>query len=560
MRLIRNIRAPRRLGLTVPLAVLLSLVASATSFAQPVYPHRSGVLSAWSPEWDGAWSAPDGDGYKVLDRMKADGFNQVDFQIYNTQDADMEMSSTLVNKLDDPAKRALYVKAIDYAHSIGLRVGLKPHVGGAPQTTSYFPPDPPKFFAAYKSMLDSVAVLADETNTEMIIIGTELGAKLSSNYWKDRGNTTFDVTAWWRNTMIPSVRAKAPEVQLTYAASAKPDLHTDINANEAPYVTFWDLLDHIGMNAYFKVNNIAVRLNKDPAAITEADFYSALHDNGFPWPAENSYIDPIFSIASLKSKAHADTTNPANQNQMRYFKHIAEGIYALYGRNGTRRRSATLSPRVIFTEWGVPGSVSSLDYWAGNRKTEPAWERQRRGYAAAMHEFGHQMADGAGSWFAGTSLWQILPWHDPQSTTSPSIWVTEFDPIGKPAEAVIKEAYTRTTTPMYTAPLPVAPVGGPSPGPATPPASAPGKPRVLTAARARTQTKIALRRAYLKQFTSRKRGSYRVTCRAASTTKRTCRVSWVRSRHRYRGQVVVRYLPTWNRYTTRVSVRRTVRR
>jgi hypothetical protein len=556
MRLIRDRRSLRRLALTVPLAALLTLLASATSLAQPVYPHRSGVLSAWSPEWDGAWSSPSGNGYKVLDRMKADGFNQVDFQIYNNQNAQHEADSTLVNKLDDPAKRALYVKAINYAHSLGLRVALKPHVGGAPQTSSYFPPDPAKFFGAYKSMLDSVAVLANETNAELIVIGTELGAKLSSNYWKDRGNTTFDVTNWWRNTMIPSVRAKAPRAQLTYAATVKPDLHTDVNANEAPYVTFWDLLDHIGLNAYFKVNDIAVRLNKDPSAITEEDFYAALHDNGLPWTVENSYIDPIFSIASLKAKAHSDTPNLANQNQMRYFKHIAEGIYALYGRNGTRRRSATLSPRAIFTEWGVPGSISSLDYWAGNKKTEPAWERQRRGYAAAMREFGHQMADGAGSWFAGTAIWQILPWHNPNNATSTGTWATEFDPIGKPAEGVIKAAYTGTAMPSpATAPPPPRPG---APAPTSPPASrAPARRPGLTAARARSQVRIALLRTYKRQFTRRARGSYRVTCRRRSATKQACRVSWRRGSHRYRGQVVVRYRPSVKKYATSVSVRRT---
>lgn len=443
MRFVRYARSPRLLALAVPFAALVALFATATALAQPVYPHRSGVVAAWSPEqWDGAWSAVDATGYKILDRMKADGFNQVDFQIYNQQDAAAERNSTLVDKLDDPTRRARYVKAIDYAHSIGLKVSLKPHVGGAPQTSSYFPPDPPKFFAAYKRMLDSVAVLAAETNAEMIVVGTELGAKLSSNYWMDRGKTSFDVTNWWRNTMIPSVRAKAPRAELAYAATSTPHLHTDINANEAPYVTFWDLLDRIGLNAYFDVNHIARRLNKLPSDVTEEDFYAALHDNGLPWTDENPYINPIFSIASLKANLTTDTTNPANQNQMRYFQHIAEGIYKLYGAGGALRQSKTLKPQAIFTEWGVPGSDSSLDFWAENRKTVPAWERQRRAYAAAMREFRHQMDDGAGSWFAGTAIWQILPWHDPNSKTSPRTWLTEFDIIGKPSEAIIMEAYT----------------------------------------------------------------------------------------------------------------------
>ena len=441
MRFLRYVRSLRRHALAGPLAVLvLGAVCAESARAEPIYPHRSGALVAWSPaQWDAAWSVAGGTGYQNLDRMKADGFTHVDFQIYNGQSATDEQNSTLVDVLDDPAKRALYVRAIDYAHAIGLKVTLKPHVGGAPQTTSYFPPDPPKFFAAYKDMLDAVALLAHETGVEMIVIGTELGAKLSSNYWKDRGGTTFDVTSWWRTTMIPSVRAKAPNAQLTYAATCSPHLHTDVNANEAPYVTFWDLLDRIGLNGYFHMNDIALRLNKDPADITEADFYASMRDNGRPWTGENSYINPVFSIASLKAKY---TTQTANQYQMRYFRHIAEGIYKLAGPNGTLRQSATLMPQAIFTEWGVPGAESSLDYWAENDKTVAAWERQRRGYAASMREFSEQMQGGAGSWFAGTVIWQILPWHNPTSTTSPQAWVAEFDPIGKPAEAVIVQAYT----------------------------------------------------------------------------------------------------------------------
>lgn len=451
----------RRLALAAPLAAVLVLLAATTARADPVYPHRSGVLVAWSPEqWDGAWSAANGHGYKNLDRLKADGFTHVDFQIYNRQDSVDEQNSTLGNVLESPAKRALYVKAIQYAHAIGLKVVLKPHVGGAPQTTSYFPPDPSKFFAAYKGMLDSVAVLAGETRAEMIVIGTELGAKLSSNHWKDRGSTTFDVTNWWRSTMIPSVRAKAPGAQLTYAATSTPHLHTDINANEAPYVTFWDLLDRIGLNGYFKMNNIATRLNVGPTEVTEDHFYAAMHDNGLPWTRENSQINTVFSIANLKAKYTSGTTN---QNQMRYFKHIAEGIYKLYGADGSIRSSTTLAPQAIFTEWGVPGADSSLDFWAGNTKTVAAWERQRRGYAAALREFTRLKQDGAGSWFAGTAIWQILPWHDPSSTTSPQAWLLEFDPIGKPAEALIREAYTSGTPVGDTTP-PAAPSASPTPG------------------------------------------------------------------------------------------------
>lgn len=449
----------RSLGLRALVGPLVALVAAAcaeTAIAEPVYPHRSGALVAWSPaQWDAAWSVAGGTGYQNLDRMKADGFTHVDLQIYNGQSATDEQNSTLVNVLEDPAKRALYVKAIDYAHAIGLKVTLKPHVGGAPQTSSYFPPDPQKFFAAYKSMLDSVALLAHQTRTDMIVIGTELGAKLSSSYWKDRGYTSFDVTDWWRTTMIPSVRAKAPNAKLTYAATCSPHLHTDINANEAPYVTFWDLLDHIGLNGYFNMNDIALRLNKDPEAITEDDFYASMHNNGRPWTGENSYINPVFSIASLKAKY---TTSTANQHQMRYFRHIAEGVTKLYGAAGTLRRSATLAPQAIFTEWGVPGAESSLDYWAENQKTVASWERQRRGYAASMREFTEQMQAGAGTWFSGTVIWQILPWHNPASTTSPQSWVAEFDPIGKPAEAVIRQAYT-TGMPSAPPAVPAAPTG-----------------------------------------------------------------------------------------------------
>src|SRR3712207_9459017 len=90
--------------------------------------------------------------------------------------------------------------------------------------------------------------------------------------------------------MIPSVRAKAPAALLTYAATCTPHLYTSMNANEAPYVTFWDLLDRIGINGYFKMNNIATRLGKAASDVTEDDFYVAMRDNGLAWTGENSYL------------------------------------------------------------------------------------------------------------------------------------------------------------------------------------------------------------------------------------------------------------------------------
>lgn len=59
MGLVRHGGSLRALALAGPLAALLALFAAASASAQPVYPHRSGVLIAWEPtQWENALAGP----------------------------------------------------------------------------------------------------------------------------------------------------------------------------------------------------------------------------------------------------------------------------------------------------------------------------------------------------------------------------------------------------------------------------------------------------------------------------------------------------------------------
>ncbi|GEM_PF-766724 len=133
------------------------------------------------------------------------------------------------------------ISAINYAHSLGLKVNLKPHqtvkTGGF-WRAHVTPSNRDEWFKNYDAMLNHYAQIAQQNNVELITLGTELINMTSPSV--DSTNTEH-----WR-AMIRQVR-QIYSGKLTYSANWGDCCWW----NEKNNIEFWDDLDYIGISAYF---------------------------------------------------------------------------------------------------------------------------------------------------------------------------------------------------------------------------------------------------------------------------------------------------------------------
>ncbi len=172
-----------------------------------------------------------------LRNLKATGANYVSLvvPIYQANDT----SSDIYAGGDSPTDASL-VSAINYAHSIGLKVMLKPHLGSQSGSwrATINASNRDAWFQNYGNMLKKYADIAQQNNVESMCLGTELitMATFTSN---------ADNTQRW-NKMIADVRARYSG-QLTYSAN----WGSGSFAEEVPHIGFWPALDFIGISAYY---------------------------------------------------------------------------------------------------------------------------------------------------------------------------------------------------------------------------------------------------------------------------------------------------------------------
>lgn len=136
------------------------------------------------------------------------------------------------------------IAAIDEAHRQGLQVVLRLHVDCEDGTwrARINPNDKKGFFAAYGTVLNYYARLAEEQGVEGLVIGTELVGVSGPAY-----------TDYWRS-MIAQVRQRFGGF-LTYSAqwgSAPPSAEYD-QYREFEQIEFWEELDYLGISAYFEL-------------------------------------------------------------------------------------------------------------------------------------------------------------------------------------------------------------------------------------------------------------------------------------------------------------------
>jgi hypothetical protein len=207
-----------------------------------------------------------------------------------------------------------------------------------------------QWFDSYRRFILHHARLAQRTGVDLLCVGAELGS------------TTRSRSEDWRR-LIADVRAEY-RGPLTYAA----------NWDEFETITFWDLLDYIGIQAYF------------PLAAGERPSVEAL---AAAWQPHVAAVEAV---------------------------------------------SRRFGKPVLFTELGyasAPGSAARPWEWAGLRRGEPATPDglalQSDAYEAFFRTVWHK------EWLSGVYFWKWYPGLE-RNPVPPG---SEFSPQNKPAEKVM---------------------------------------------------------------------------------------------------------------------------
>jgi hypothetical protein len=222
------------------IVVVALLLPAWDAFAQSAVQRGGGFqkgisYAAW---WSGEYSTPEAD--VSLKTLSTTGANWISLVVTRYQDT---FTSTTINPpgVETPTDQDLE-HVIKHAHSLGLKVMLKPHLDlpneradgiwrgyiGSGFTTEQ---EWSTWFASYRGFIETYAALAQAYGADQLCVGTEL-----------LGTTQRE--AEWR-AVIAGVRARYSG-PLVYAA---------LHGGEETRIAWWDAVDYIGIDAYYPVNH-----------------------------------------------------------------------------------------------------------------------------------------------------------------------------------------------------------------------------------------------------------------------------------------------------------------
>jgi hypothetical protein len=176
-----------------------------------------------------------------LDRFQKLGINRVVFTVtwYQKGDRDWWFGPNESTPTDDALRTAIRA-----ARQRNMQVVLKPHIDlpGDRWRGEISPAEPDKWFARYTEFISLYADLSAQEGVHTVIVGTELARTSNDQRWR---------------AVVSRVRSRYGG-RLTYAA----------NWDEWSRVVFWDLLDEIGIDAYYPLADRGGTTNV--AALSEA--------------------------------------------------------------------------------------------------------------------------------------------------------------------------------------------------------------------------------------------------------------------------------------------------
>ena len=218
------------------LAMLLSLAWVRSEPARAELVKQKGIsYAAW---WSGQYSQPEAD--QSLQLLASTGANWISLIVTGHQQSP-SATSIDVHDVSTPTDADLQ-HAILQAHSLGMKVMLKPHVDlpneretgiwrGYIGTGFGSEAQWSRWFAAYRGFIEHYARLAQDTGADQFCVGTEL-----------LGTTQRE--ADWR-AVIAGVRA-IYHGPLVYAA---------LHGGEETSIAWWDAVDLIGIDAYYSLTD-----------------------------------------------------------------------------------------------------------------------------------------------------------------------------------------------------------------------------------------------------------------------------------------------------------------
>lgn len=208
----------------VVLAVLMILLTTGCSARAETEDKRGVAMPAFNRDGYGSEQA---DTY--LAEIRAAGANWVQIVPIWYQ---ADVAAADIRATDKTPSDASVISVIERAAGLGLKVMLKPQVdvSDGAWRGNIVPRDRAAWFASYTAFIDHYAELAAATRVAQFVAGTEL-AGLSA-----------DRAAW--SPVLDGVRERYRGPVL-YAA----------NWNEYQQVAFWDLVDLVGIDAYFPLSS-----------------------------------------------------------------------------------------------------------------------------------------------------------------------------------------------------------------------------------------------------------------------------------------------------------------
>lgn len=207
------------------------LFQSSHLFSSPLF--RSGFFKgvAFTGYWSGAYNPPEA--FESLRQLKNTGAAWVSILTTWYQN-DINSTNIFFSPDLTPTDESL-VRLINYAHDLGLKIMLKPHIDllydpehyrghiGRNFTSGQWQ----EWFNAYRSFILRYAALASQTRCEMFCVGCELGITVARS-------------SEWRS-IINEIRTvyKGPLVYADNLIETNPDA-----------VNWWDAVDFIGQDVY----------------------------------------------------------------------------------------------------------------------------------------------------------------------------------------------------------------------------------------------------------------------------------------------------------------------
>ncbi len=218
-------------AVTLLLLVVAIQIQRMETLAQPAM--QKGI--AYVTWWSGNYSHPDAD--LALANLAATGANWISLLVTGYQDtiASTDIFTTTATPTD-----ADLIHALTQAHSLGLKVMLKPHVDLLNDPSHWRGQIGQEFtteaqwaawFASYRNFIEHYADLAQTYGADQFSVGCELIA------------TAHRATDW--RTVVAGVRARYSG-PLTYAAN---------HSGEETSITWWDDVDYIGVDAYYPLTD-----------------------------------------------------------------------------------------------------------------------------------------------------------------------------------------------------------------------------------------------------------------------------------------------------------------